>query len=433
MKPWPQSLLWRTMLLLALLIVTSQLVWFGVVRYLEREPRARQLARQATSVVQLTRTALIAVRPEKRRFFLVELDRQEGIRIYPAVPGEAASIPPNRPFLTLLAREIKQRLGPDTQVAFGRHGLPGLWVSFKIGDDEYWVALPRIKAEPPATLQWILWGALSLVIALVGAWLIAWRINRPVQALAQAAAQIGKGEQPDKLAEMGPLELRILTRSFNQMTADLTRLQQERTVMLAGISHDLRTPLTRLRLAVEMLDKQPDAAAYAGIVQDIADMDAIVGQFLAFARGAQDEPRVRMDLNQLIEATCERYARSGKPIATELTSLPQLTLRPLAMQRLLSNLIDNGFHHGNAEVTLKTAHSGNSVVLSVLDRGPGIPPAQIDAALQPFSRLDAARGGYAGAGLGLAIVEHITQMHEGKLELLQREGGGLEARVTLPV
>ena len=433
MKPWPQSLLWRTMLLLALLIVTSQLVWFGVVRYLEREPRARQQARQASSVVQLTRTALIAVHPEKRRFFLVELDRQEGIRIYPAVPGEATGIPPNRPFLTLLAREIKQRLGPDTQVAFGRRGLPGLWVSFKIGDDEYWVALPRIKAERPATLQWMLWGALSLVIALVGAWLIAWRINRPVQALARAAAQIGKGEQPDALAEMGPLELRTLTRSFNRMSTDLSRLHQERTVMLAGISHDLRTPLTRLRLAVEMLDNTLDAAARAGIVQDIADMDAIVGQFLAFARGAEDEPRASVDLNQLIEATCERYARSGKHIATELGALPQLTLRPLAMQRLLSNLIDNAFHHGSAEVTLKTAHNDNHVVLSVLDRGPGIPPAQIDAALQPFSRLDAARGGYAGAGLGLAIVESIAQMHAGKLELLQREGGGLEARVTLLV
>ena len=433
MKPWPQSLLWRTMLLLALLIVTSQLAWFGVVRYLEREPRARQLARQATSVVQLTRTALIAVHPEKRRFFLVELDRQEGIRIYPALPGEAAPIPPNRPFLTLLAHEIRQRLGPDTQVAFGRRGLPGLWVSFKIGDDEYWVALPRIKAERPATEQWLLWGALSLVIALVGAWLIAWRINRPVQALAQAAAQIGKGEQAETLAEMGPLELRTLTRSFNQMNTDLTRLHQERTVMLAGISHDLRTPLTRLRLAVEMLDNTLDAAARAGIVQDIEDMNAIVGQFLAFARGAEDELCASVDLNQLIDATGERYARSGKCIAIELDALPQLTLRPLAMQRLLSNLIDNAFHHGSAEVTIKTVHSGNNIVLSVLDRGLGIPPEQINAALQPFSRLDTARGGYAGAGLGLAIVEHIVQMHQGKLELLPRTGGGLEARVTLPV
>lgn len=432
MKPWPQSLLWRMLLLLALLIIASQLVWFGVVRHLERAPRAQQLARQVVSIVQLTRTALIAVEPEKRRFFLVELDRQEGIRIYPGFPGEPIGAQPKQPFPQLLAQDIKQRLGPDTQVSFGRRGIPGLWVSFEIEGEEYWVALPRIKVERPLTPQWLVWGAASLVLALIGAWLIAWHINRPVRALAQAAAQIGKGGKPAPLAEAGPIELRTLTRSFNQMNADLARLNQERTVMLAGISHDLRTPLARLRLAIEMLGDKTSDAARAGMVQDIEDMDAIVGQFLAFARGAESEPRQSVDLNQLIAATCERYARTGKTIATELNALPPLALRPLAMQRLLSNLIDNAYHHGSSEVTIQTTHSASHVVLSVLDRGPGIQPDKVDAALQPFSRLDAARSGQSGAGLGLAIVERIAQMHDGKLELLARAGGGLEARVTLP-
>lgn len=432
MKLWPQTLLWRTVMLLALLIIISQLTWFFMVRWLEREPRAQQIAQQAASVVQLTRTALIAVQPAKRRFFLMELHQQEGIRIYPAFPGESAGLQPQRPFFKLVQQHIKQRLGADTQVSFGRRGVTGLWVSFKIEDDEYWVAMPRVQVARVIPLQWFMWGILSLMLALIGAWFIASRINRPVQALAKAAARIGLGEQADPLPEQGPAELRTLTRSFNQMNADLLRLHQARTVMLAGVSHDLRTPLTRLRLAVEMLQGKIDAATQSGMVQDIEDMDAIVGQFLAFARGLESEPLETVDLNQLIEATCARYARSGKSIATTLGSLPTLALRPLAMQRLLSNLLDNAFNHGGTEVAIQTAHSGNTVTLSVLDRGPGIPAHAVDAALQPFSRLNSARSGQSGAGLGLAIVEHIAHMHGGKLELLARPGGGLEARITLP-
>ena len=137
MKLWPQSLLWRTVVLLALIIVISQLAWFSMVRWLDREPRAQQIAQQAASVVDLTRTALIAVAPAKRRFFLMELHQQQGIRIYPATPGESAGFQPQRPFFKLVQQRIKQRLGEDTQVAFGRLGVPGLWVSFKIEDDEY--------------------------------------------------------------------------------------------------------------------------------------------------------------------------------------------------------------------------------------------------------------------------------------------------------
>ena len=431
MKLWPQSLLWRTVVLLALIIVISQLAWFSMVRWLDREPRAQQIAQQAASVVDLTRTALIAVAPAKRRFFLMELHQQQGIRIYPANPGDSAGFQSTRPFFKLVQQRIKQRLGEDTQVAFGRLGVPGLWVSFKIEDDEYWVAMPRVEVIRMIPLQWIMWGVLSLGLALIGAWFIASRINRPVQALAKAAAQIGLGENADPIPEQGPTELRSLTRNFNQMNADLTRLHQARTVMLAGVSHDLRTPLTRLRLSVEMLAGKIDAPTQSGMVEDIEDMDAIIGQFLAFARGIDSEQPERVDLNQLVEATCTRYARSGKPITCELSTFPALMLRPLAMQRLLSNLLDNAFNHGGAEITIQTAHSGNSITLSVLDRGPGIAANEVGAALQPFSRLNSARSGQSGAGLGLAIVEHIAQVHGGKLELLTRAGGGLEARVTL--
>ena len=429
----PLSLLWRSFLLMAVLTIGSQLIAITITRLNEREPRARQIAQQAVSIVHLSRTALIAVPHERRRYLLTELLRQEGIRLYPAIVGEASGRLPQRPFGKIIAREIVQRLGPETRVEFGRRGVPGLWVSFAIEDDTYWVALPRIPIERTVPTQLVIWLGASTVLALLGAWFIAWRINRPLKALATSARSIGQGGQPAPLAEDGPEEIRSVTRSFNRMNQDLAQLNQERTVMLAGISHDLRTPLARLRLAVELQQGKTDAALHAGMVQDIADLDAIIGQFLAFARSATGEACELVDLNRLVTETQDRYVRSGKNIVLELGTLPLLSLRPLALQRLLSNLLDNAYRHGSEEVTIQTESIGAAIRLTVLDRGLGIPADQTASALQPFSRLNQARSGPAGAGLGLAIVEQIARMHGGKIELLPRPGGGLEVRVTLPV
>lgn len=429
----PRTLLWRSFLLFAMLIVCSQLIAIYIARLNEREPRARQVAQQAVSIVNLSRTALIAVPRERRRYLLTELHRQEGIRIYPADAVPDAGRIPRRAFGQIMAREITQRLGPDTQVEFGRNGFPGLWVSFAIEDDIYWLALPRIPVERNLPKQLIGWVGVSILLALLGAWLIAWRINRPLKALAASAQSIGQGAQPAPLAEDGPEEVRTVTRSFNRMNQDLAQLNQERTVMLAGISHDLRTPLARLRLAVELQEGKTDESHRLGMVQDIADLDAIIGQFLAFVRGTENENCESADLNQLIHATYERYTRSGKQLQLDLGILPRLQLRPLAIQRLLSNLLDNAYRHGGDDITIKTDAHANSVCLSVLDRGPGIPPEQAARALQPFSRLDTARSGQSGAGLGLAIVDQIARMHGGRVELRARDGGGLEARVSLPV
>ena len=433
MKLVPRTLLWRSFLLFAILIVCSQLIAIYIARLNEREPRAKQVAQQAVSIVNLSRTALIAVPRERRRYLLTELHREEGIRIYPADTGAAAGRQAQRPFGKIMEREIIQRLGPETQVEFGRQGVPGLWVSFAIEDDTYWVALPRVQVGRSIPQQLILWVGISILLALLGAWLIAWRINRPLKALAASAQSLGQGVQPAPLAEDGPEEVRTVTRSFNRMNQDLAQLNQERTVMLAGISHDLRTPLARLRLAVELQEGKTDEKQRQGMVQDIADLDAIIGQFLAFVRGTENENCESVDLNQLIHATQERYARSGKQLQLDLGTLPALRLRPLAVQRLLSNLLDNAYRHGGDDITVKTEAHANSVCLSVLDHGPGIPPEHATRALQPFSRLDTARSGQSGAGLGLAIVDQIARMHGGRVELLARNGGGLEARVSFPV
>ncbi len=428
----PRSLLWRTALLMALVILASQLAWLAFARQSERAPRAQQIARYAAGVVHFTRASLLSVPPQNRRDFLTELQREEGIRVYPTLPEDAAPRMPMRPAVRLLAGELRRELGDDTRVAFGLRGVPGLWVSFRMDGHDYWVAIPRLEAERTFPLQWLLWSAFTVGMAVLAAWLILWRVSRPLQVLARSAERLGRGEHPPALPEEGPEEVAALTRRFNQMNSDLARLNRERTVMLAGISHDLRTPLARLRLAAELLEGKVDPATQRGMVEDIADLDAIVGQFLAFARGAEEEAPQATDLNRLLSEVCERYARSGRNVRAELQPLPELRLRPLAMQRLVGNLIDNALKHGGPEVTVCTWQAGGEVLLSVLDRGPGIAAESTAAAVQPFARLNAARGETSGAGLGLAIVEHIAQLHGGRLDLLARAGGGLEARITLP-
>ena len=182
-----------------------------------------------------------------------------------------------------------------------------------------------------------------------------------------------------------------------------------------------------------MLDDKGDSELKAGLVRDVEDIDAAINQFLDFARLGEVEPAVAEgDLNALVRSVAERYARSGQPVAMRLSPLPPMTLRTMAMQRLIANLIDNALRHGRSEVEVATGKMPGCAFVEVIDRGPGVPPDQAERMVQPFTRLDAARGG-AGTGLGLAIVDRIARMHGGSIRLLAREGGGLRARVELPL
>ena len=432
MKLFPRTLLWRTFLLIAALILASVAAYFQIFRVYDREPRARQVAQMVVSVVNLTRAALVSARADLRRELLVELSEREGIRVYPAEPGEHVIEPPaDRPMVQLALEEIRRQLGDDTRFAFEREGLRGFWVSFRIEDDEYWVMLPRERLERQFALQWFGWAALTLALALAGAFLTVFRLKRPLAALTSAASYIGRGRIPPPLAEVGPAEIVTVSRAFNQMTRDLARLEDDRALILAGVSHDLRTPLARLRLGVEM--SQVDPQLKNGMTMDIDEMDRIIGQFLDFARVAGGELAAPTDLAALAREVAGRYQENGHALREEIEATPEATLRPLAVRRLVGNLLDNAFRYGEKDVRLRVGRCDAGVAIEVLDRGPGIPPDEVDRLKQPFTRLERARSGAGGSGLGLAIVDRIARMHNGTFELLPREAGGLVARVTLPL
>ena len=431
MRLLPRTLLWRSFLLISLLMILSVVAWFQILRSYERAPRAKQMAQMVVSVVNVTRTALVTAHADKRRELLLELSDREGIRVYPAETGDTLLPSPDTAFVSMLHAEVRRQLGEQTRFASGMGDLHGFFVSFRIDDDEYWVMLPPERVERQFPWQWLGWTALSLLLSLVGAWLIVSRINRPLKLLAGAATDIGKGKTPTPLPESGPDEIRTLARSFNQMSRDLARLDADRALILAGVSHDLRTPLARLRLSTEMSGS--DEVLKQGMIADIGDMDSIIGQFLDFARTQSDDALEPTDLAALAREVVEHQLRLGHGIETRIEPVPQAAMRRLAIKRLISNLVDNAVSYGEKDVCVATRSEGGTLVLEVQDRGPGVPPDEAERLKLPFTRLEAARSGKGGSGLGLAIVDRIARLHGGSFELLPREGGGLIARVSLPL
>jgi two-component system osmolarity sensor histidine kinase EnvZ len=432
----PRSLLSRSVLLISALLVLSQLIWFGLYRTYNVRTQSEYLASQIASVISTVSVALETMPASARRKFSEKLPVQQNIRLLPATAWDEEEVPlPESPLLRSISDHLKRDFSGDAQaLVMLEDGTRALWIKIKVKNQAYWVVFPPESRGSASVWAWTGWSIFGLTLAIAGGYLLMLRVNRPLRALAAAAGQIGAGKTPPPLDEDGPTEIRMLSHAFNQMTANLKQIDTDRGVLLAGISHDLRSPLSRLRLGVEMIAEAEDGDLKPGMIQDIEDMDAIINQFLDFARDGGNEPsRSGEDLNQIVSSVCDRFSRTGRTIRKRLGELPPLTLKPTATQRMVTNLVDNAMRYGEGEIEVTTERVGDRAVVRVLDRGPGIPDREFPRVMQPFTRLEASRAGGKGSGLGLAIVERAARMHGGSVKLLGRDGGGLEVRVELPV
>lgn len=434
MKLLPRTLLARLLLLIALLLAISIYASLKIFDYFDREPRATAAALQAITIVNYTRASLIASHEDRRIALLSELSGREGVRVYAADFLEDIEPLPDDVFINLIANKIRERLGVETIITVNHYGIPGLWISFNVDQDDFWVVIPRIQVDRPFPWHWLGWGAVVGLLSLLGAYLIASRINRPLNLLVYAADRLRNGEPAPRLPEDSMDELQAVSKTFNEMAESLMRLDNERTLLLAGVSHDIRTPLARLRIAVELLPDESCESLKTGMIEDIADMDNIIHQFLDFVRGIEGEPTKMTDINALLTALAERQARAGRDLKLKLCSTYFIPLRPLAMQRLLDNLVGNAYTYAKGNVTVEAKITADNIVISVLDNGPGIPEEHAERLLRPFERMDGARNkNEGGSGLGLAICNRIAKLHGGSLELINRPEGGLEARLKLPI
>jgi two-component system osmolarity sensor histidine kinase EnvZ len=432
----PRSLFGRLTLLL--IAVVGLAVLASVVLF--RVERANLLDRQLseTRIVQLQaiRAALAATDDPERSEALEELAREYDVNIYPEPDRALRAGAEAGPFMRELALRLRERLGPETEVRFAPRRQM-LFVRVVAADTPYWIGVPvrpRAPADegPTRALVWLL---VVLAVLLVAAFLFARYLARPLRELTAAVERVGRGEPASTLPESGPSEIAAVNRGFNAMTANLARIEADRALLLAGVSHDLRTPLARLRLGVEM--SAPDEPLRKGMVADIEEMDRIIGQFLDFARGdAEGTGLEDADLAGVVAAAVARYANAGKPVTLVASGVPRMPLRATAIARLVANLLDNALAYGAPPVEVSVAHDGAHARIEVADRGPGVEAGEVERLKRPFTRASSARAredGAAGAGLGLAIVDRIARLHGGRLDLLPREGGGTLARVTLPL
>ncbi|MBB5366957.1 MULTISPECIES: sensor histidine kinase [unclassified Janthinobacterium] len=435
------GLFWRTFLLLGTLTTVSMSTWIGMISVIQREPQAQQISAQIISVVTITHAALTHSAPELRRELLFDLVSSEGIRIFSLEDDDHVDPPPDNYLMPEIETLVKAKLGKDTRFSARVNGVAGFWISFKIDDDEYWLMLDRERLRGLTGFQWLGWASLVSLLSLLGAAIISSLINLPLSRLTAAARDIAKGKQPALLPEKGPIEIIEANRSFNQMVDDLKQVESDRAVILAGISHDLRTPLARMQLEVEMANLSDEARE--GIQSDIGQMDAIIGQFLDYAKPTEASSFIEVDLSGLLSDLAREAMRlPDVKVTAEIAEGAHAMGNATDLRRVLNNLVENARRYGKtegSEITeidfacqVKSIHGAKRVVIEVQDHGPGVPADKIEQMLKPFTRLDSARGQANGAGLGLAIVDRVLLRHGAELQVRNREGGGLAFQISLP-
>jgi two-component system osmolarity sensor histidine kinase EnvZ len=431
------GLFWRTFFLLAFLIATSMAAWVASFRIVERVPRGEQVAAQVVSIVTITRAALLHSAPALRRELLFDLASTQGIRVYPREDDDDTEPMPDSDLIQVIEDNVQARLGEDTRFAGYVNDIRGFWVSFRIDDDDYWLMLDRDRVEQASGVQWLSWATVTLLLSLIGAAFISRLINQPLSRISSAARAVARGDTPAVLPERGPTEIREANQSFNQMVHDLKQVESDRAVILAGISHDLRTPISRMLLEVEMAGLSEEALK--GMQSDLGQMEAIIAQFLDYSRPADPERFTPHDLaTSLRKIVGEYQRRSDINITTDIPEKLSLRCNATEIDRLVRNLIENAKRYGKTagtsitDITINAYQEGSTIRLEITDHGSGLPDDQLNHVLRPFTRLDAARSQANGAGLGLAIVDRVVQRHQGKLEIKNREGGGLAVLITLP-
>ena len=430
------SLFWRTFVLLAVLLLGGVFAWVQTFRALDFEPRAVQAAEQIASLVNLTGVALGEADPINRVTLVKSMANQESVRLLPHEPGDKWEPFESDRFSRAIAGALRSRLGPDTLVASSVNGAPGLWVGFSIAKDAYWLQADPTRLQPVTTGTWLLWVGIAICATLIGSAAVARLINQPLRDLSFAASRIGEGEYESRLDENTlTSEIRQVNMGFNRMARELAKVEEDRAVMLAGISHDLRTPLARLRLETEM--SVEDEEAKRNMALDIDQLDAIIDKFMDYARPG-DVKLMPVHLSGVVDREMAAFRDTSQ---IQITSRVAIDTKVLAddteLGRVLANLFENARRYGLsidtgiARVVVSYARTGPWVILSVRDHGPGVAEEKLGHLTTPFFRGDAARTAATGVGLGLAIVDKALHRMGGSLELANAEGGGLVARIRL--
>jgi two-component system osmolarity sensor histidine kinase EnvZ len=430
------SLFWRTFFLIALLLTSGVFAWTQTFRALEFEPRATQQAQQIASLVQLARAALLSSDGINRVALIKGISNQESLKLAPREPKDQWEPYEADRISRTIGAQLRGVLGPDTLVASSVNGAPGLWVGFSIEKDPFWLLVDPTRPTPILWNTLVLWVSMALLATVLGSAAIARLINQPLKELSFAASRIREGEFDSRLDENTlTSEIRQVNMGFNRMARELAKVEQDRAVMLAGISHDLRTPLARLRLEAEM--SVQDEEAKHNMALDIDQLDAIIDKFMDYARPGESR-MMPVHLSGVVDREMAAFRDTSQIRITSRVAIDTKVMADdVELGRVLQNLFENARRYGRstdtgiARVIVSYARTGPWVILTVRDFGQGADPKKLAQLTTPFFRGDAARTAATGAGLGLAIVDKAVQRMGGTFELVNAPDGGLMAHIRL--
>ncbi|MGF6484604.1 ATP-binding protein [Paraburkholderia sp. JPY419] len=442
----PRTLLARNIALLIALVMLSQICSIVVLLHYVQRPRVERAAAVFATYVTTLDNLLAATPPASRAALTARLDAREQL------PPEATDTPPHdllHAYRTyqrgVFIDSLQKHLPADMPARWQTEGAQRLWIRMHgslagagnaagLASAPYWIALPVPEDAQGSGLEVAIFLSLGLgVLAALAGYAIQLHLNEPLHELTQAARRVSAGDLPAPLPTDGPAEIAAVGSAFNQMTRALQDAEATRALMLAGISHDIRTPLTKLRLSMAMAIPQGADSSFVIAAESYLDqIETILQQFMDYAGSGEREEAQPGDLNALIERLAGDFAGLGHEFELSLGNLPAVSYRPISMMRLLMNLMQNAIVYGGSGLAVRTWATQEAVTVAVCDRGKGLTAQELEKLKAPFQRGRNARAHSGGTGLGLSIVERIARLHGGGLQFHPREGGGLEVWVVLP-
>lgn len=428
---FPRSAFGQTVFLVAALLLINQIVSYITVSFYVVKPTIEQvnliLSKQVKTVFIEWEEGVEVSKEASEKFFEIT-----GIEVMTQRQAMREGLAETREY-SMLSRSMSEQLNGSARVRISQTDPLVYWVEAPQAPG-YWVRVPLTGLQEN-NLEFLTFYLSSIgFLSVLGGWLFARHLNRPLKALQQAAVKVGVGDFSTKLEEQGSTEVIEVTRAFNQMSRGIAALENDRRLLMAGVSHDLRTPLTRIRLATEMMSDDEDYLR-EGIIHDIEDMNAIIDQFIEYLRHHKREELALEDLNAIVNEVVEAEQKHHRQISfKENPSISNVPVSTVAIKRVVTNMIENAIRYSDGDIEVETRMSSNKkfAMVVVNDQGPGIPESELETVFEPFKQGDAARGS-EGSGLGLAIIKRIVDMHGGRVQLLNRPEGGLSAQIYLPL
>jgi two-component system osmolarity sensor histidine kinase EnvZ len=431
MGMFPRSAFGQTVFLVAALLLINQIVSYVTVSLYVVKPTIEQvnlmLAKQIKTVFIDWEDGVEINDEVSEKFFEIT-----GIEVMTQREAMRNGLGQSREY-SGLSRSMSEQLDGFSRVRISQTGPLIYWVEAPQAPG-YWVKVPLIGFKEN-NLEFLTFYLSSIgFLSVLGGWLFARHLNRPLKALQQAAIKVSVGDFSTKVGEQGSTEVIEVTRAFNQMSRGLAELENDRRLLMAGVSHDLRTPLTRIRLATEMM-ADTDEFLRDGIIYDIEDMNGIIDQFIEYLRHHKREELICEDINALVAEVVHSELQHQRLITFKSNpNIGKIPLSIVAIKRVITNMIGNARRYSEGDIEVLSYFNSNKkyAVIEVKDNGPGIPESELESVFEPFKQGDAARGS-EGSGLGLAIIKRIIDMHDGKVKLSNRPEGGLSAKVYLPL